>query len=378
VYHQGGIYEVILKVTDSWNLSGQDTLIVIVGKPPVADIGFRGQYIEASVGELILFNGTNSYDPDGHITNWSWYFGDGDTSYGEIVSHSYSEPGSYVVTLTVMDNDTLTASDNCTVNVIPAVNQPPVAIISYPPTDDCKFYTNESIIFDGSNSYDPDELPLRETDDNDTELDAPHNLTFYWTFGDGSSALGAKALHKYSIPGIYIVTLRVTDKFGATGIANRTVTIVARVIAAENKLPIADAGDKLRKVKVNEVVYFDGSNSTDPDGKIVNWSWDFGDGSPKAYGIRVTHRYMIPARYKVTLAVQDDLGDTAEDYVFVVVEPMEPPSQPIEDIAEELLTYYMTIGYIIIIGLIIALLVTAIVGMAKIRSARRQKRLRKS
>jgi len=58
-----------------------------------------------------------------------------------------------------------------------------------------------------------------------------------------------------------------------------------------------------------ELVTFDGTASYDPDGgNVVAWQWDFGDGSPLAYGAVVTHTYADYRYepYEVTLTVTDD------------------------------------------------------------------------
>ena len=57
--------------------------------------------------ETILFNASNSYDPDGYIVNYEWGFGDEIAATGEIVEHSYSKPGDYTVILRVTDNDSV-------------------------------------------------------------------------------------------------------------------------------------------------------------------------------------------------------------------------------------------------------------------------------
>lgn len=55
-------------------------------------------------GESITFDGSNSMDPDGTIVKYEWDFGDGETTSGEAVEHSFSKRGKYRVTLTVTDN----------------------------------------------------------------------------------------------------------------------------------------------------------------------------------------------------------------------------------------------------------------------------------
>jgi len=74
--------------------------------------------------ESISFDASESYDPDGTIVSYSWDFGDGTTATGIIVSHAYEDNGSYIVTLTVTDNDGATDSADATKIVL---NRQPVA-----------------------------------------------------------------------------------------------------------------------------------------------------------------------------------------------------------------------------------------------------------
>jgi hypothetical protein len=52
---------------------------------------------------------------------------------------------------------------------------------------------------------------------------------------------------------------------------------------------------------------FDGSGSTDPDGPVVSYTWDHGDGTTGT-GSRPTHTYRGPGSYTVTLTVADEFG----------------------------------------------------------------------
>jgi PKD repeat protein len=69
----------------------------------------NGPYI-AYTNENITFNSSGTYDPDGTIINYTWNFGDKNTSYQENPIHSYSKPGNYIAFLTVVDNDSLSNS----------------------------------------------------------------------------------------------------------------------------------------------------------------------------------------------------------------------------------------------------------------------------
>ena len=73
-------------------------------------------------GETISFDGSSSRDPDGVVTSWSWTFGDGYIGSGEFPIHTYSNPGSYTVTLTVQDSSNLISLP--TITTIVVISQP--------------------------------------------------------------------------------------------------------------------------------------------------------------------------------------------------------------------------------------------------------------
>ena len=93
-----------------------------------------------------------------------------------------------------------------------------------------------------------------------------------------------------------------------SGLANATTTIARKVtvVASSNEPPVADAGGD-REAKVGSVVGFDGAKSSDPDGSILAYRWDFGDGSG-ANGIAVKHVYRTAGTYHASLTVTDDSG----------------------------------------------------------------------
>ena len=70
--------------------------------PPVAN--FTVNPTTGSAPLTVYVNATSSYDTDGHITSWRWSFGDGGSGYGETTSHRYVAPGTYIINLTVTDN----------------------------------------------------------------------------------------------------------------------------------------------------------------------------------------------------------------------------------------------------------------------------------
>jgi len=158
--------------------------------------------------------------------------------------------------------------------------------------------------------------------------------------------------HAYADDGIYTVTLTVTDDDGATGSATDTKTVL-------NRLPIASFTESAHNVSSNEIIYFDASGSYDPDGTIVSYSWDFGDGNT-ATGVTTDHAYSVDGNYTVTLTVTDNDGATA--------------SATDEKIVKTETTTTLSLAVLSVIGLgITALTVTLLYGLFILGKRRKKK-----
>jgi len=88
--------------------------VVDLNKPPVANAG-SDKRVKRNIS--VNFDGSASIDPDGTITMYVWTFGDNSSASGKIVSHKFTEKGTYTVTLTVTDNKGATAADTAKVTV---------------------------------------------------------------------------------------------------------------------------------------------------------------------------------------------------------------------------------------------------------------------
>ena len=82
--------------------------------PPVANAGADRT---VGVGSAVLFDGSASFDPDGTIDTYAWRFGDGSMGTGAMASHTYNVAASFVVRLTVTDDDGLMSTDTATITV---------------------------------------------------------------------------------------------------------------------------------------------------------------------------------------------------------------------------------------------------------------------
>lgn len=110
-YTSTGTYTVALNITDSSGNFSIDTTVCVVyeecNSPPYADFVYRPRY--PTIGELVRFYDL-SVDLDGTISSWSWTFGDKDSDTMKNPNNRYNEAGTYVVKLTVTDDDGLTAT----------------------------------------------------------------------------------------------------------------------------------------------------------------------------------------------------------------------------------------------------------------------------
>ena len=122
-WSQPGTYQVKVKAIDLQDAESNwsEPLTVIISsptaqKPPVAIFSAPDS---ALVNQTITLDASQSYDTDGNIVNYTWNFGDGSTGYGVTITHSYSEPGNYTITLTVIDNDGLSNSTSKQIEIQP-------------------------------------------------------------------------------------------------------------------------------------------------------------------------------------------------------------------------------------------------------------------
>jgi PKD repeat protein len=240
------------------------------------------------------FDGSGSDDSDGDIEAWSWNFGDGATASGMTAEHEFSAAGTFTVRLNVEDDEGATDSYSKSVTVA-LPNQGPTAQFSIQCQDNvCNFNGAASTDTDGQ------------------------VVSWNWKFGDGGIASGAQATHSYAAAGSYSIILTVKDDDGASDSRSNTVTV-----NMPNQAPLADFTVHCDGLECSA----DATGSADPDGDIVGYHWDLGDGASAA-GAAISHSYGDAGTFTVTLTVEDDEGATASSSRSVTVQGPEPEPEP--------------------------------------------------
>jgi PKD repeat protein len=146
--------------------------------------------------------------------------------------------------------------------------------------------------------------------------------TYKWEFGDGAQAAVKNPNHSYGSTGDYTVKLTVTDNEGGTDSRSQTVSLTAH----QNGAPTADFSVTCSSL---DCTFTD--ESTDADGSVVSWEWDFGDGNQSTVQNPPVHHYGATDRsvYDAQLKVTDNAGLTSVKTAQITVSP--PASLQCED-----------------------------------------------
>lgn len=122
---------------------------------------------------------------------------------------------------------------------------------------------------------------------------------WHWSFGDGDTSVVQHPAHDYAAPGTYTVILFVFDSAGAEDSTFQPISVSGDTTAVPPQAGFSVSCDGLT------CNFFD--ESSDSDGVIVRWDWEFGDGGTDTVP-NPTHTYAAPGSYSVWHAVVDDDG----------------------------------------------------------------------
>jgi parallel beta-helix repeat protein len=279
-----GVYVVMLTVNDSDGVYGYDNMTVTVSNfNPVADagadqIGHRG---------LIWLNPTNSSDIDGYIVSYVWNY-----TYNGAMTYYYGSGnvyfmilGNYYITLNVTDDDGAWDTDTCWVNIT-GIN--PIPYI-YPISGSLK--GNHTL--DGSASYDIDGTITNWT----WEIRENGGAVYGYAYGEITTFNFADELN-------YNITLTVEDDDTLTNSTESFFNVTFLAPTADFDITVNNTYKGIKTLN--------GAISTDADGVIANYTWEFDyNGSTiTLYDIAPTYDFQINSTYYVNLTVTDDDSKT--------------------------------------------------------------------
>jgi len=320
--------------------------------PPTAEAGADQTVFKNAT---VSFSSTGSTDSDGTIVSYLWNFGDSSTSTEANPDHIYALIGNYSVNLTVTDDDLSTASDTCAINVIdlPVYSQN-IFINEFLPAPGSTHDWDNSGLADsndewielinlGNDRVDLGNWMLKDSTDTgiyqipaSTFIDPDGFKVFYKKdTGITLNNTGDSVILKNpngEVQDQFVYASAATDKSFSRknndGVSDWVTNYVpspgALNIPPVNLLPIANAGSSIINAQIGENINFNGSASSDSDGTIVNYQWNFGDGAT-GFGAQTVHSYSSAGAYTVTLIVKDDDGAANSASITVsVVENLTP------------------------------------------------------
>ena len=223
-------------------------------------------------------------------TNYNWDFGDGTFSTLASPSHTYSNTGSYTVSLGI-DN-----GQGC-VNTVVMNNYIGVGQLHAAfGIDTIKGCTPLQVHFSDSSTSD---VPI---------------TSYAWDFGDGTTGTGASPIHNYTTGGSFIPRVVITNADGCadSAVLNGVVAVGSTLIPSFTATPLVQC--------IDQPIIF--QNDTPAGlGPQTLWRWDFGDGTTSSL-FSPTHAYSDTGFYDITLTVinQGCPNDTVRlRYIEIVV-----------------------------------------------------------
>ena len=288
IYQTQTTYQVTLLTINSDGYERSTTKTVDVKRKPVADFTFNDTCYTKPIG----FWDNSSTNGGSAISAWKWNFNDpasgvNDTSSLQNPTHTMSVPDTFNVRLIVTNQDGCrdTVTHPVVVDSLPAVS------FTYSSDSLC---LGENLQFYGTGK---------------------DIASWYWDFGNGDTSTFQNPVYRYPLPGLYTVTLTVTNLKGCTNSISHNIYVIA--------LPKADF--TFSTSCIGDSTYFT-DKSTDSVGYAAQWHWNFGDTASTADTSLLqnpAHHYGSISSYTVQLIVTNNYGcrDTVSKFVNVYGRP---------------------------------------------------------
>jgi len=292
-FTEPGRYKVELNVTDSMGNYDADMIFITVQDvtKPVASISGETNVDEDVTVDL---SASNTSDNVG-VVNYTWIV-DGSEIYGEMINHTFVNPGTYTIKLNVTDNAGNYDAMSMEITVEDTTDPKACAGV------DKTVSINEKVTLDADNSTDNKRIE-----------------SYIWLI-EGEEYRNEIIHHKFSVVGEHKIELTVADAAGNLDNDSVIITIV------DSTAPEVRAGENLTS-GVDEEITLDASHSTD-NGNIKSYKWTI-DGKDY-YGIRRNYSFDEVGTHDVILTVTDTAGNIDTEKITVTVKDTIDPSSSIE------------------------------------------------
>ena len=222
---------------------------------------FSWQFIDVSYGQ-----------PD----SWQWSFGDGTYSEAQNPEHTFGQAGMYNVCLAIYSDSSGCSNTYCQTIIV----DPQIA---------CTAYFSFSEISSQPFTYQFVDLSVGNIENR------------IWDFGDGKTVNETNPTHTYYQSGEYQVCLSISDGQGnCSDVFCETIYV--------DIIPDCSANFVYLQDETNPFTFNFSDNST---GEIINWNWDFGDGTTSS-GQNPVHTFTEEGFYVVCLDVADSTGQCSD------------------------------------------------------------------
>jgi PKD repeat protein len=317
-FNTRGVYNVSLLVMDASGNSATDALQVTVNipdaEPPAVDAG-PDQTVR--VGTAVAFAGSATDNdplfPAGSQVQWNFsYNGSIVTLSGLTPTFTFDIPGTYLVSLEVLDATGNPGLDTVTIDVIALDVEPPTVDAG----QDWNVVAGTVIDFLGS-AADADPL-------------WPSGAVATWSFDYGGTThtfTGYSFSFQFDTPGTYVVTLDVADGSGNVGSDTATATVILPDTTAPTITPIADM-EVMTGVAVSFVATATDDSPDFGQNGTFNWTFTAGGAAQDLSGSSVSFTFTVAETVDVTLTVRDGAGNAATETFQVRVRAPDttPPS----------------------------------------------------
>jgi PKD repeat protein len=287
-YKTANTYPVHLTVTDNDGATSDLTQPVLVHAP--ANMPPTPTFTTSCAGLACSFTGLGS-DGDGTVVGFQWNFGDGAGAETQNATHTYASAGIYAVELTVTDDSGTTGRLSQQVTVTgPQPGEPTAG------------FTGSCVI---TGSFGRIVFVDCTFTDQSTAAAGATVTAWAWDFGNGRTSTEQNPPVQHSTiswrPGVRVgARLTVTDNNGLTNGVARSVPVSTQA----NAPPTAGFTSSCTDLRCTFT-----DLSTDGDGSVVGFHWDFGDGAVAATQ-NPSHTFASAGTYVVAFTVTDDRGAT--------------------------------------------------------------------